>query len=77
LIDDTDCEESDEIFIAKLGLSVGRSKARLFSHMISALMIFVAVLRPKFETEISVQDRHPTRKLSHRDPKKSNLTVFL
>ncbi|KAF7770556.1 hypothetical protein Agabi119p4_6530 [Agaricus bisporus var. burnettii] len=43
LIDNTKVEESDEVFITKLALSVGR-----------------AVLRPRFETEISIQDRHPT-----------------
>ncbi|KZT27869.1 hypothetical protein NEOLEDRAFT_1154840 [Neolentinus lepideus HHB14362 ss-1] len=43
LIDSTTTEESNEVYITKLALTMGRT-----------------VLRPKFETEISVQDRHPT-----------------
>ncbi|KAF5351573.1 hypothetical protein D9758_007222 [Tetrapyrgos nigripes] len=43
LIDTTTTEESNEVFVTKLALSVGRT-----------------ILRPKVETEISIQDRHPT-----------------
>ncbi|KAF5383527.1 hypothetical protein D9615_003598 [Tricholomella constricta] len=43
LIDSTTVEESDEVYITKLALSVGRT-----------------VVRPKIETELSIQDRHPT-----------------
>lgn len=43
LIDNTKTEESDEVYITKLALSIGRS-----------------IIRPKFETELSIQDRHPT-----------------
>ncbi|KAN0102514.1 hypothetical protein V8E52_011358 [Russula decolorans] len=42
LIDNTEVEESDEVYVTKLALSIGR-----------------AILRPKFETSVSVQDRHP------------------
>ncbi|KAI0058993.1 hypothetical protein BV25DRAFT_1890544 [Artomyces pyxidatus] len=42
LIDETKAQESDEVYTAKLALSVGRT-----------------ILRPKFETGVSVQDRHP------------------
>ncbi|KIK60405.1 hypothetical protein GYMLUDRAFT_73852 [Collybiopsis luxurians FD-317 M1] len=43
LIQSTKVEESDEIYITKLALSIGRT-----------------VVRPKLETEMTVQDRHPT-----------------
>ncbi|KAJ3835952.1 hypothetical protein F5878DRAFT_566406 [Lentinula raphanica] len=43
LIENTKVEESDEVYITKLALSIGRT-----------------VVRPKFETEITIQDRHPT-----------------
>ncbi|KAF5361761.1 hypothetical protein D9756_002513 [Leucocoprinus leucothites] len=43
LMDNTSVEESDEVFITKLALSIGRT-----------------ILRPKQETELSIQDRHPT-----------------
>ncbi|KAH9032337.1 hypothetical protein EDB84DRAFT_1562020 [Lactarius hengduanensis] len=43
LIENTDVEETDEVYVTKLALSIGRT-----------------VLRPKFETSVSVQDRHPT-----------------
>ncbi|KXN86633.1 Rho-GTPase-activating protein 8 [Leucoagaricus sp. SymC.cos] len=43
LMDNTSDEESNEVFIAKLALAVGRT-----------------ILRPKQETQLSVQDRHPT-----------------
>ncbi|KAJ7760434.1 hypothetical protein B0H16DRAFT_1813870 [Mycena metata] len=43
LIDTTTVEETEEVYITKLGLSVGRT-----------------IIRPKFESELSIQDRHPT-----------------
>lgn len=43
LIDTTSTEEDDDMYIAKLALSVGRT-----------------IIRPKVETELSIQDRHPT-----------------
>ncbi|KAF8273068.1 hypothetical protein EI94DRAFT_1795447 [Lactarius quietus] len=43
LIETTDVEETDEMYVTKLALSIGRT-----------------ILRPKFETSVSVQDRHPT-----------------
>ncbi|KAJ7245122.1 hypothetical protein B0H12DRAFT_1325359 [Mycena haematopus] len=43
LIDTTTVEESQEVYITKLALSVGRS-----------------IIRPKVESELSIQDRHPT-----------------
>ncbi|KAJ6621349.1 hypothetical protein B0H10DRAFT_2432380 [Mycena sp. CBHHK59/15] len=43
LIETTTVEETEEMYITKLALSVGRT-----------------ILRPKFETEMSIQDRHPT-----------------
>ncbi|KAI9458178.1 hypothetical protein BJY52DRAFT_1270186 [Lactarius psammicola] len=43
LIENTDVEETDEVYVTKLALSIGRT-----------------ILRPKFETGVSVQDRHPT-----------------
>ncbi|KAJ7623327.1 hypothetical protein FB45DRAFT_980263 [Roridomyces roridus] len=45
LMDSTNVEETEEVFITKLALSVGRT-----------------VIRPKFESELSIQDRHPTCK---------------
>jgi hypothetical protein len=44
LIDTTKSEESNDTYIMKLALSMGRT-----------------ILRPKVETEISIQDRHATR----------------
>ncbi|KAJ3908094.1 hypothetical protein F5879DRAFT_794340 [Lentinula edodes] len=43
LIENTKVEESDEVYVTKLALSIGRT-----------------VVRPKFETELTIQDRHPT-----------------
>ncbi|KAJ7077876.1 hypothetical protein B0H15DRAFT_557408 [Mycena belliarum] len=43
LIDTTTVDETEEVFITKLALSVGRT-----------------IIRPKFESELSIQDRHPT-----------------
>ncbi|KIJ55243.1 hypothetical protein M422DRAFT_23852 [Sphaerobolus stellatus SS14] len=43
LIDTTKTEESNEVYITKLAISIGR-----------------AVLRPKHETQLSIQARHPT-----------------
>ncbi|KAH7879027.1 uncharacterized protein C8R40DRAFT_1088515 [Lentinula edodes] len=43
LVENTKVEESDEVYITKLALSIGRT-----------------VVRPKFETELTIQDRHPT-----------------
>ncbi|KAJ7801733.1 hypothetical protein B0H13DRAFT_2259794 [Mycena leptocephala] len=45
LIDTTTVEETEEVYLTKLALSVGRS-----------------IIRPKFESELSIQDRHPTCK---------------
>ncbi|KAH9995488.1 hypothetical protein BJV77DRAFT_1059663 [Russula vinacea] len=42
LIDNTEVEETDEVYLTKLSLSVGRT-----------------ILRPKVETSVSVQGRHP------------------
>ncbi|KAJ3551510.1 hypothetical protein NP233_g13067 [Leucocoprinus birnbaumii] len=43
LMDNTSTEETNEVFITKLALAIGRT-----------------VLRPKQESELSIQDRHPT-----------------
>ncbi|GLB41896.1 putative protein with domain found in Dishevelled, Egl-10, and Pleckstrin (DEP) [Lyophyllum shimeji] len=43
LIDTTTVDESNEVYITKLALSVGRT-----------------IVRPKIESELSIQDRHPT-----------------
>ncbi|KAJ7281780.1 hypothetical protein C8J57DRAFT_82609 [Mycena rebaudengoi] len=43
LIDNTKVEETEEVYLSKLALSVGRT-----------------IIRPKFETVLSLQDRHPT-----------------
>jgi hypothetical protein len=45
LIDNTKTTESNEVYISKLALAIGRG-----------------VLRPKFENEMSIQDRHATSK---------------
>ena len=45
LIGNTKTEESDEVYISKLALAIGRG-----------------ILRPKFENEKSIQDRHATSK---------------
>ncbi|TFY76207.1 hypothetical protein EWM64_g7805, partial [Hericium alpestre] len=42
LMDTTQVEETDEVYITKLALSIGRT-----------------VVRPKIETEMTIQDRHP------------------
>ncbi|KAF9218988.1 hypothetical protein BS17DRAFT_790309 [Gyrodon lividus] len=43
LIQSTSVQESDDIYMTKLALSIGRT-----------------IIRPKIETELSIQDRHPT-----------------
>ncbi|KAH9027768.1 hypothetical protein EDB84DRAFT_1499641, partial [Lactarius hengduanensis] len=43
-IENTDVEETDEVYVTKLACPLAA----------------VTVLRPKFETSVSVQDRHPT-----------------
>lgn len=43
LIEGTKVEESDEVYVTKMALSVGRT-----------------IIRPKVETELSIQDRHAT-----------------
>lgn len=43
LIDSTTTDETNEVYVTKLALTMGRT-----------------VLRPKFETDVSIQDRHPT-----------------
>ncbi|KAF9245227.1 hypothetical protein BU15DRAFT_41061 [Melanogaster broomeanus] len=43
LIQSTSVEESDDVYVAKLALSIGRT-----------------IIRPKIESELSIQDRHPT-----------------
>ncbi|KAL0953557.1 hypothetical protein HGRIS_004778 [Hohenbuehelia grisea] len=43
LMESTKVEESDEVYISKLALSVGRT-----------------IIRPKVESQLAVQDRHPT-----------------
>ncbi|KAI0322821.1 hypothetical protein OF83DRAFT_1048625 [Amylostereum chailletii] len=42
LIEETDVAETNEVYVTKLALSIGRT-----------------ILRPKFETSVSLQDRHP------------------
>ena len=58
LIDKTEVDETDEIYMTKLGLSMGRSEF-LLSFIDVKLRVVLAILRPKFETGVSVQDRHP------------------
>ncbi|KIK99806.1 hypothetical protein PAXRUDRAFT_822344 [Paxillus rubicundulus Ve08.2h10] len=43
LIQSTSVDESDDIYMTKLALSIGRT-----------------IIRPKIETDLSIQDRHPT-----------------
>ncbi|KAI4527594.1 hypothetical protein K525DRAFT_231913 [Schizophyllum commune Loenen D] len=43
LIEETEVDESEEVYVTKLALSIGRT-----------------IIRPKVETELSIQDRHPT-----------------
>ena len=45
LISNTKTQESNEVYVSKLALAIGRG-----------------ILRPKFENEKSIQDRHPTSK---------------
>ena len=59
LIDKTDVEETDEVYVTKLALSLGRSEFPLL-FIFLRLRIVLAILRPKIETGVSVQDRHPT-----------------
>jgi hypothetical protein len=58
LIDNTEVEETDEVYVTKLALSIGRSEL-LLSLIYVRLRVALAILRPKFETSVSVQDRHP------------------
>jgi hypothetical protein len=64
LIETTTVEESNEVSITKLALSVGRSKYFIYIGVPSILnnFRFAAFIRPKVESELSIQDRHPTRK---------------
>jgi hypothetical protein len=63
LIATTKTDET-EVYITKLALSVGRSKSFHVHCRASTLngLIFVVIIRPKVESELSIQDRHPTRK---------------
>jgi hypothetical protein len=58
LIDNTEVEETDEVYVTKLALSIGRSEC-LLALIYVRLRVALAILRPKFETSVSVQDRHP------------------
>lgn len=54
-------DESNEVYITKLALTMGRSGySMLTPHGISSNIILPAILRPRQENEISIQDRHPT-----------------
>lgn len=59
LIDNTKVEETDEVYVTKLALSIGRGEFFLISSICVRLRVAPAILRPKFETSVSVQDRHP------------------
>ena len=69
LIDGTpDVKEEKEVYMTKLALSVGRGTsldsrvAHVFLKLIST-----AILRPKVESEMAIQDRHPTCTCIHED----------
>lgn len=61
LLDSTSGKESNEVFVTKLALSVGRSTSfdRWCKLPVDKSSV-LAILRPKQETELSIQDRHPT-----------------
>ncbi len=57
LYDDTDVEETDEVYVTKHALSLGRSEL-LFLFICVSLKVVLAILRHMFETSVSVQDCH-------------------
>jgi len=61
LLDSTSGKESNEVFITKLALSVGRSTSfdQWCKFSVDEISV-LAILRPEQETELSIQDRHPT-----------------
>ena len=61
LIDNTKPgDEPNEVYITKLALSLGRSMLIKPNENHHDLTSFVAIIRPKVENSISIQDRHPT-----------------
>ena len=57
LYDNTDVEETDEVYVTKHALSLGRSEL-LFLFICVGLKVVLAILRHMFETSVSVQDCH-------------------
>jgi hypothetical protein len=57
LYDNTDVEETHEVYVTKHALSLGRS-VLLFLFICVGLKAVLAILRHMFETSVSVQDRH-------------------
>ena len=54
--------EPNEVFVTKLALSMGRSKfGSTMPLSTGSNYVASAILRPKQENELSIQDRHTTR----------------
>ena len=63
LIEGTEVDESEEVYVTKLALSIGRSTSiHSCGTFIMLTFACAAIIRPKVETELSIQDRHPTCK---------------
>ena len=62
LVESTKVDETDEVYFTKLALSLGRSGSSVTGVVVKLLIFSLAILRPKLESEISIQDRHPTCK---------------
>ena len=63
LIEGTEVDESEEVYVTKLALSIGRNTC--LHHCGTFIMLTfacAAIIRPEVETELSIQDRHPTCK---------------
>ena len=57
LYDNTDVEETDEVYVTRHALSLDRSEL-LFLFICFGLKAVLALLRHMFETSVSVQDCH-------------------
>ena len=63
--------------MTKLALSIGRSTSiHSCDTFIMLTFACAAIIRPKVETELSIQDRHPTSTSSHLHSRVLNLSAF-
>lgn len=68
--------EDDEVYLSKLALSTGRCTSKTLPQYMQLMCPFLAIVRPKTETERTLQDRHPTRELVHLGDFLSVLTTM-